>query len=119
MRYVAPWHVKTLAWLKAYWWVPLVVLVFLVGLAIFIVTRGKAGVELLRVDRRLIASKEKADKEIEDLETETEAQIVEVERKHAARIEHFEDNQRVEYERVRKRGPDHVAAWLTAFDRSF
>ncbi len=117
VAYRASLPTRVWVWLKAYWYVPVGLVVAVIGLAIYASTGGRLGYELLRVDKKIAQRRQKAQEEISQLEEETERRIRGVEAAHVEQIEAFEDSQKTAYQRVRQRGPDAVAVWLNDFDR--
>lgn len=54
---------------------------------------------------------------IKEAEKQSEKMIDTLEKEHAKDIETFTDDQKEEYEVIRKDGPNAVADWLTSFNR--
>lgn len=116
---MSPWYLRAWAFIKAHkttiFWLCLCALV----IAVAFVTRTNA--RSLRIFdkalRKIDANKERADKEVKELEEAAEHQVREIELRHQEQIKKLEWQQRAEYEEVRRRGPNDVARWLNDFDK--
>lgn len=115
--YELPWHKKTWIWLKNNWYVPVTIVALVLGMFLYIASAGRANVTS-RVLRSMRKNQDKADAEIRVLEDEAEEKIQEAEKRYQEALEQFTEDQKKEYDRVRRRGPGAVASWLSDFDRT-
>ena len=58
-----------------------------------------------------------AKQQADESEAEAQEEIRKLEQAHAEDLDHFDDAQRQEYERIKKQGPDEVARWLSDFNK--
>lgn len=110
-----PWYTTAWIWIRTHWYVPVSAMLLVIA---WLLSRAAGARDPQGfptdsgIDRRLAASRAKAEGEIHAAQVRTNAEIEEVERQHAVAVGELETAQRAEYDAVRASGPKAVEKWL-------